>query len=531
MDFTQAKRNKKLDQWVLIILLCSLCLGMNYLVSKLNWKIDLSEKSEYSLSQESLALLNKLHSPVDIIVTIRENGELPKITLRFLHDLNLLLESLENSPSKKQIRVTRLDVDSPKAPPNHIKKYQINENNLIVVASPNKGKKTVFRYETNLQSNPYDNSTQFRSEDSLAREAIWESGFYADWQESYNGVLEPKQFRGEETLVRAMLEVAGTKSIKNTAYFTTGHGEASPIDFDKQKGYSELKRMLEDKNLRVASIDLSLIDTIPDDAKIIVIAGPRGTFQDQEIDHLRSFMNELGGKLIIAVDPVEEMSILDRPVFGLRPLLKEWGIRCHDMLIHDPNSRNFDFFTGAYILRTYLKEKYHQIIKHHIDMGLSIQSERCRPVETFKSELDTHELLYSSKSSIGLSGWTQRENPPVKNPLLDLGGNIPIISISGKKVNRTNRLDSANRMAVIGSSSILSNKYVSKNTGNELLAKNLIYWINGNTAMLDIPPRLIQSYRITMQEDEFEKFLYIITIIPVLIAISGIFVGWLRKEL
>ena len=126
MDFTQAKRNKKLDRWVLIILLCSLCLGMNYLVSKLNWKIDLSEKSEYSLSQESLALLNKLHSPVDIIVTIRENSELPKITLRFLHDLNLLLESLENSPSKKQIRVTRLDVDSPKAPPNHIKKYQIN---------------------------------------------------------------------------------------------------------------------------------------------------------------------------------------------------------------------------------------------------------------------------------------------------------------------------------------------------------------------------------------------------------------------
>ena len=94
MDFTQAKRNKKLDRWVLIILLCSLCLGMNYLVSKLNWKIDLSEKSEYSLSQESLALLNKLHSPVDIIVTIRENSELPKITLRFLHDLNLLLESI-----------------------------------------------------------------------------------------------------------------------------------------------------------------------------------------------------------------------------------------------------------------------------------------------------------------------------------------------------------------------------------------------------------------------------------------------------
>ena len=41
--------------------------------------------------------------------------------------------------------------------------------------------------------------------------AIWESGFYSDWKESYNGVLEPTNFRGEENFVRAMLEIAGKK--------------------------------------------------------------------------------------------------------------------------------------------------------------------------------------------------------------------------------------------------------------------------------------------------------------------------------
>ena len=46
MDFKHAKINKKLDHWTIVILLLSLCLGFNYLISKLNWQIDFSnEKS------------------------------------------------------------------------------------------------------------------------------------------------------------------------------------------------------------------------------------------------------------------------------------------------------------------------------------------------------------------------------------------------------------------------------------------------------------------------------------------------------
>ena len=53
----------------------------------------------------------------------------------------------------------------------------------------------------------------FVSEDAATRKAIWESDFYSEWKESYNGVLEPTNFRGEENFVRAMLEIAGKKSI------------------------------------------------------------------------------------------------------------------------------------------------------------------------------------------------------------------------------------------------------------------------------------------------------------------------------
>ena len=52
-------------------------MGLNFFVSKLTWQIDLSKETKYSLSRESLALLNKLEEPVEIIVTIKEKNNLP----------------------------------------------------------------------------------------------------------------------------------------------------------------------------------------------------------------------------------------------------------------------------------------------------------------------------------------------------------------------------------------------------------------------------------------------------------------------
>ena len=535
MDFKHAKINKKLDHWTIVILLLSLCLGFNYLISKLNWQIDFSNEKKYSLSQESVALLNKIKEPVDIILTIKDDNDFPKVMQKFLNDFNILLQSIQTVSTNHQIRVTFLEIDSPHPTPTYLQQYNITEPNLIIVASQTGGKKTIFRYNVPVGTNPYDNSKAFSSEDALSRQAIFESGFYTNWKESFNGVLEPTEFRGEETLVRAILEVAAQNSKKNTVYFTSGHGESSPSDFDENRGFSYFKTMLEDQNLEVESLDLSLASKVPDNAKIVVIAGPKGTFQDQEVAVLRSYLNERGGKIILAIDPVEELSTFDRPVFGLRGILKEWGLRCHDMLVYDPSYQNFDIFTGAYLLRTYNTNNQHKIISNLTDMGLSIHSDRCRPVETTNSDnnsiSDSYELIFSSKEALALSGWTQRKKPPQKNELLDLEGNIPIIAIS-EKGNKTHNIRIPDtKIAALGSSSILSNKYLRKNSGNQILAKNIIYWMREYDSMLEIKPRLINHYKISMKQNEFDQYLYIIATIPASVALLGLFVTWLRKEL
>ena len=87
------------------------------------------------------------------------------------------------------------------------------------------------------------------------------------------------------------------------------------------------------------------------------------------------------------------------------------------------------------------------------------------------------------------------------------------------------------RLAVLGSSSILTNQYLKNNGGNKSLSQNLIHWLKDSEEMLDIPPKEIISYNISMTSEEFDKMLYSLGIVPGAIALIGIFVGWLRKEL
>ena len=144
--------------------------------------------------------------------------------------------------------------------------------------------------------------------------------------------MEPTKFRGEENLVRSILEIAGQKNKQNTAYFTTGHGEKSPFDLDEENGFSALSGILQDRNIKVSTIDLSVSKSVPEDAIMLVIGGPRGTFQDQEVASIQSFLNNRGGKLILSIDPVEELSVLDRPAFGLRSILKESNVNAFFIL-------------------------------------------------------------------------------------------------------------------------------------------------------------------------------------------------------
>ena len=533
MDFKKAKRNKKIDIWITTILLFSALICCNFIISKINYTLDITKDSRFTLSPETLSHLDKITSAVDIIITIPENNKLPKIIQKLLLDLNLVLNSFENASVQYPIRVHHINIDTAIPTSSLINKYKIKERNQIFLVTPSGSKTIIYEYKNLESTNIYDNNNIFRSRDSIARENIWDSGFYENWQEGKNGILEPSEFNGENIILKSIIKIASRKENKNTAYFTRGHGEGSPSDINPHNGFSQMRSLLENANLKVSSLDLSTTEKIPEDAKIIIIAGPKGTFQEKEISLIRDFVNLDQGRLLVALDPVEEISMIDKPAFGLRRIFKEWGIRCHDMLIYDPDEKNFDLFTGDYSLKTYSRNQSHVITKKLKEGGFSIQTSKSRPVEITKTRplnFSTQEIVYSSRSSLAISSWTNRKFPPIKNDILDMEGPIPVVAISEYENNK-NKFSSRGKIAVLGSSTILTNKRLKENSGNRTLCKNVVYWMLDENKLLNIKPRKLNLYTLKLNNEDFKILLYSLSLIPILIALLGTFVSWLRKEL
>jgi hypothetical protein len=172
-------------------------------------------------------------------------------------------------------------------------------------------------------------------------------------------------FKGEDALMTAInyLEEGKKKSI---IYFTQGHGELDvtgsseetrPDRKAQRLAESLQKANYEVKGLRLGGIGKEKPDRlreavgkeVPEDAAVVVVAGPQTAFAANEIEALRQFMNpkeasKKKGKLIILLDVVVGPN--ERMVqTGLEPLLKEFGVEAAPERILQPNVKNPDVVT------------------------------------------------------------------------------------------------------------------------------------------------------------------------------------------
>jgi ABC-type uncharacterized transport system involved in gliding motility auxiliary subunit len=132
----------------------------------------------------------------------------------------------------------------------------------------------------------------------------------------------------EGALMSALLAV--TRTQERIVYFVTGHGERSPEDADRKRGYSTAKRTLEEDLFRVRELPLIGPDGIPADATVVVIAGPRKDYLPEEIAGLEAYVAR-GGDLLLLVDPESPPTIA---AFAARR-----GVTPLDEVVVDPDRK------------------------------------------------------------------------------------------------------------------------------------------------------------------------------------------------
>jgi ABC-type uncharacterized transport system involved in gliding motility auxiliary subunit len=165
-----------------------------------------------------------------------------------------------------------------------------------------------------------------------------------------NGKKE-KISRVEETaLTNAILKV--TRTTTKVAYFVTGHGEPALTDSDRT-GYSVAKQALEDQNYTVQELLLARQPQVPDDAAVVIVAGPRRDLLESEMEALSTFLGR-GGHLFMMLDP--------DTVPGVVAFVKRYGIEVGNDVVIETNPLG-RLVGGDYLMPVVMAYERHAITK------------------------------------------------------------------------------------------------------------------------------------------------------------------------
>jgi ABC-type uncharacterized transport system involved in gliding motility auxiliary subunit len=144
---------------------------------------------------------------------------------------------------------------------------------------------------------------------------------------SYKGQEKRLTAFSEEKVTNALVSILKNKTKK--VYFTKGHGEGALKGTDAT-GFDQIAKELEGNKDNVD--ELSLLETakIPEDADLVVIAGPKYEFKEEEARIIEEYLKR-GGALLVMADAMV-------PVSSLNKLLEKFGVKYQDdLLILAPN--------------------------------------------------------------------------------------------------------------------------------------------------------------------------------------------------
>src|SRR3954466_13375337 len=119
---------------------------------------------------------------------------------------------------------------------------------------------------------------------------------------NYKGRSERVNADAEQDITNAIIKVVSGQQRK--IYFTQGHGEKDTTSSERD-GYNTISAALGRENYTVDKLVLAQQGTVPDDAAVVIAAGPRIDFFPPEVDALKKYLDK-GGKLLLELDPPDK---------------------------------------------------------------------------------------------------------------------------------------------------------------------------------------------------------------------------------
>ncbi len=126
----------------------------------------------------------------------------------------------------------------------------------------------------------------------------------------------------EVRLTSRLQQLTNSTTVK--VYLLQGHGEHQ-LSAGKSS-ISQAVQGLGDKNYTTAPLNLAETSKVPQDAAVVIVAGPKRELFEGEVKALQEYLNR-GGNLLLMIDPNTDPK--------LDSLLQEWGVRLDNRLAVD----------------------------------------------------------------------------------------------------------------------------------------------------------------------------------------------------
>ncbi len=344
----------------------------------------------------------------------------------------------------------------------------------------------------------------------------------------YQGRSEHVTVLKEETLTNTLQRLL--RSSEKKILYVDGHGERAPhgqANFD----YQMFSDQLADKGIRAARINLVEQPVIPEDTAVLVIASPRIDYLDGEVQVIRDYVKK-GGNLLwlhepgalhnldalaedlhihfvpgVIVDPTTQLLGLDDPTFAL---IARYG--------NHPITRDFSFMTlfprATAVQFTGKEDEADGWQAEPFLITVERSWSETGPLEgviEYQPDSDTLGPL-----DLGLA--LTRSLPADGQPRTDEA-----------ETEAKNRPGKKQRVIILGDGDFLSNTYLG-NQGNQNMGYNIINWLSHDDNFIAIPEMKAIDVELNLSESRWAWLgMFFLAGIPLALLASGILI-WLKRR-
>ena len=334
----------------------------------------------------------------------------------------------------------------------------------------------------------------------------------------------------EESITNAILKLTQDKQM--VVYFLTGHGDRDIGNFDKD-GYSTAKAAIEKENFQVKTLNLLEVPKVPEDAAVVVVAGPRKTLMATELEALRQYLGR-GGSMLVLLEPFSNA--------GLGDFLKSYGVTISSDIIVDTMSR---VFGASYLIPVITEYSFHKITD---GFNIACFFPTARSIESAKDIPDSVDL--TELASTSPYSWSETQfrfgqpEPPKFDEAKDRKGpiNVAIIaSISnknsgvgeesdGQREGKTGNPGGQAQMLVFGDSDFASNSYFTMQ-GNSDFFLNSVNYLGQQENLITVERPKTSGTPLTLSRSQSQLLFWVgLLLMPAVVLVSSLTMLRLRRK-